>query len=102
MRLSLQQRIAKAKPLRKNLRKRKKSQGGGGGGGQSDHLNILTSGPRGATSGAIPSPAPPSSPILVRSVMLYIILPGENYNKNTTLDPSPRGQSHIRGWASRR
>ena len=74
MRLSLQQRIAKAKPLRKNLRKRKKSQGGGGGGGQSDHLNILTSGPRGATSGFIPSPAPPSSPILVRSVMLYIIV----------------------------
>lgn len=61
MRFSLQQRIAKAKPLRKNLRKRKKSQGGGG--GQSDHLNILT-------SGVAPSPAPPSSPILVRSVTL--------------------------------
>ena len=56
---SLQQRIAKTKPLRKNLRKRKKSQGGGGG-GQSDHLNILT-------QGVTPSPAPPSSPILVRS-----------------------------------
>ena len=56
---SLQQRIAKTKPLRKNLRKRKKSQGGGGG-GQSDHLNILT-------QGVTHSPAPPSSPILVRS-----------------------------------
>lgn len=65
---SLQQRIAKTKPLRKNLRKRKKSQGGGGG-GQSDHLHILTQG-----QGATHSPAPPSSPILVRSEADVIIL----------------------------
>ena len=62
----LQQRIAKTKPLRKNLRKRKKSQGGGGC-GQSDHLNILT-------QGAAHSPAPPSSPILVRSERADVII----------------------------